>query len=377
MIHPNGVTMMKTYKPAKTHRTYRYTTLAAYAVALLTVSTLMGAPQEATAVNDLTPEHMAYIPFTASVMGMDKEPSVDSSLPLESRSMYDRRISMPWSREAFHDEGPAHWVVMDAFYIDTYEVSNENYQQFMKATGHSSPAYWDDPRLNRPEQPVVGVNWNDAKAFCEWKGKRLPTESEWEHAARGPEGNRYPWGNTFDSSKANYGARNNATVPVDSMPEGKSYYGLHHMAGNVFEWVQDWYDPNFYKKTPHDANPSGPPKPLWLGGTGTYVDRLTVGEKRVIRGGSWIAAENTITTTHRFWNHPSNNSYGVGLGFRCAKSAPQKILDEVRTATIDIMKSMGQEKIQEAKEHLARALRVNPRNQELLQLQSMIEKGDL
>jgi formylglycine-generating enzyme required for sulfatase activity len=352
---------------------FQFTRLSSIA---LTVVLMLGGAHEAMAGKSSQPADMAYVPFTATVMGIDKEPSGISSDPRETSSMYDRRMSMPWSRDAFHDEGPAHWVVMDAYFIDKYEVSNKDYRNFMKATGHSAPAYWDDPRLNKPEQPVVGVNWYDATAFCEWQGKRLPTESEWEHAARGPEGYSYPWGNTFDPSKANFGQRKSATVPVDSMPEGQSYYGLHHMAGNVFEWVKDWYDPTFYKKVPHGVNPAGPPKPLWLGGTGTYVDRLTVGEKRVIRGGSWIAAENTITTTHRFWNHPSNNSYGVGLGFRCAKSAPQKIVNEVRTATIEVMKYMGQEKFEEAKKHLTKALVLDPQNEELLQLQSMMEKAN-
>ena len=349
--------------------------LSGVAMAALALMLIVGGAEVGIAKDDDQPQNMAYIPFTAAIIGIDKEPSEAATDPQETRTMYNRRMNMPWSRDAFHDEGPAHWVVMDAYFIDTYEVSNKDYKNFMKETGHTAPAYWDDPRLNKPEQPVVGVNWHDAKAFCEWKGKRLPTESEWEFAARGPEGLRYPWGNEFDPLKANFGQGNSATVPVNSMPEGKSYFGLHHMAGNVFEWVQDWYDPNFYRKVPHDVNPSGPPKPLWLGGTGTYVDRLTVGEKRVIRGGSWIAAENTVTTTHRFWNHPSNNSYGVGLGFRCAKSAPQKIVNDVRTATIEVMKFMGQEKYHEARVFLNKALQLDPQNKELLQLKAMVEKG--
>ncbi|MCA9454019.1 MAG: hypothetical protein KC584_15560, partial [Nitrospira sp.] len=114
-------------------------------------------------------------------------------------------------------------------------------------------------------------------------------------------------------------------------------------------------------------------KPIWIGGTGTYVDRLTVGAKRVIRGGSWIAAQSSITTTHRFWNHPSNNSYGVGLGFRCAQTASNAVNDKVRTATIDAMKSMGQEKWQEAKMHLRTALELDPHNTELQQMQKIVQ----
>jgi gamma-glutamyl hercynylcysteine S-oxide synthase len=280
---------------------------------------------------------------------------------------------MPWSAEAFHDEGPAHIVLLDAYFIDKYEVSSKDYADFMKATKHPAPAYWDDPRVNKPNQPVVGVNWYDAKAFCEWKDKRLPTEAEWEKAARGPEGFLYPWGNSLDPQKANYGKRQKATATVESYPEGASPYGLHHMAGNVFEWTSDWYDPNFYSKTHEIANPSGPEKAVWLGGTGTYVDRLTVGEKRVIRGGSWIASEKSVTTTHRFWNHPVNNSYGIGLGFRCAKSAPAAVEQEIRDAYISALVSMGAERYAEAQANIQKALNLDPSNPELLQVRDLIQ----
>jgi len=319
------------------------------------------------------PKGMAYIPFGTSIMGIEKDPSQTASASNESQSMYDRRMSMPWSKEAFHDEGPAHWVVTDGYFIDKYEVSNQDFGEFMKSTGHAAPAYWDDPRLNKPEQPVVGVNWFDAKAYCEYQGKRLPTEAEWERAARGPNGYQYPWGNQLDPGKANYAKNHSATLPVNSLPEGASPYGLHHMAGNVFEWVEDWYDPHFYQKTPHPVNTVGPLKPIWLGGTGTYVDRLTVGAKRVIRGGSWIAAEPSITTTHRFWNHPSNNSYGLGLGFRCAQTAPASVNDTLRTATIEAMKAMGQEKWKDARTHLDTALSLDPTNEELQQMLRIVK----
>ncbi len=315
---------------------------------------------------------MAYVPFSMSVIGIDKEKPTLKSQKGKTPTLYDRRMSMPWSRAAFHDEGPSHWVVIDAYLIDKFEVSNKKYETFLKATEHPAPAYWDDPRLNKPEQPVVGVNYLDATTYCKWEGKRLPTESEWERAARGPDGNKYPWRNTLDSSKANYGKRHDATMPVDSLPQGVSAFGLHHMAGNVFEWVQDWYDPNFYKKAPHPVNTNGPSKPIWLGGTGTYVDRLTTGAKRVIRGGSWIAAEASITATHRFWNNPMNNSYGVGLGFRCATSASQAVIDEVRSLTIKAMKHMGEDKYKAAKIDIEKALELDPTNKELIQMKSIL-----
>ena len=106
---------------------------------------------------------------------------------------------------------------------------------------------WDDHKRNKPEQPVSGVNWFDANTYCSWANKRLPTEAEWEKAAKGPKGFKYPWGDELDESKANYGRKQEFTANVDSYPEGKSGYGAYNMAGNVFEWVQDWYDPNYYK----------------------------------------------------------------------------------------------------------------------------------
>ncbi len=317
------------------------------------------------------PDDAAYIPFGQFTMGSGSPPMIETAVPGAKPTPQERRLKGPTSFAAFHDEGPAHTVVLDAYYIDKFEVSNKQYGDFMKATGHPAPAYWDDQRLNKPTQPVVGVNWFDAKAFCEWQGKRLPTEAEWEKAARGPEGFRYPWGNEMNPARANYNRKASATAPVNAYPEGASPYVVYNMSGNVFEWVADWYDPKFYKAGPL-VNPAGPDKPVWLGGTGTYVDRLTVGEKRVLSGGSWIAVESSITTTHRFWNHPLNNSYGIGLGFRCAKTAPITVSDELRDAYIATYLSMGSERYDEAQSHVERALKLDPTNKELVQLRDLI-----
>ena len=353
----------------------RFDTLLILTIGLMSLTMIFGATSAGAQSADgpPAPTDMAYVPFGPFMMGIDREPHDAPKQRTAQQTLYERRMSMPWSAEAFHDEGPARWVVLDAFYIDTYEVSNRDFGEFLRATGHAAPAYWDDPRLNKPSQPVVGVNWYDAKAFCAWKGKRLPTEAEWEKAARGPKGLRYPWGNTFDASKVNVGKTRPSTLPVDSMPEAASYYGVHHMAGNVFEWVADWYDPKFYEKTTQVANPTGPEKPVWLGGTGTYVDRLTTGEKRVIRGGSWIAAKSSTTTTHRFWNHPMNNSYGVGLGFRCAQDAPASVDRTIRDAYIAAFVSMGSERFDEARQHIEKALRLAPDSKELLEVRDLIQ----
>jgi len=277
-----------------------------------------------------------------------------------------------------HADEPAHNVVTDAYAIDKYEVSNEKYKQFMTATGHPAPAYWDDPRLNKPSHPVVGVNWNDATAFCKWEGKRLPTEAEWERAAKGPKGDaHYPWeGHDVNPNKANYGQNNSGTKPIDSFPEGVNGFGLYNMAGNVFEWVQDWYDPKYYKDSPA-LNPQGPDK---------GYNFANQGQVRVLRGGSWLAPETSLHTSHRFWNQPENNSYGVGLGFRCAKSgegagqASAQTSDNAkwmdgRDAYMQALISMGQEKHADAMASIEKALKADPNNKEYKDVQDIIKKN--
>ena len=262
-----------------------------------------------------------------------------------------------------HQDEKPHNVVLDAYYIDKYEVSNKDYKDFMKTTGHAAPAYWDDPRLNKPEQPVVGVNWYDGSAFCESKGKRLPTEAEWERAAKGPDGHaHYPWGHQLDASKANYGQMVGYTTAVDSYPEGVSGYGAYNMAGNVFEWVSDWYDPRYFNVSPA-MNPQGP---------ATGLNFANQGPVKVLKGGSWLAPSSSLHTSHRFWNQPENNSYGVGLGFRCAQTASPL---GIRTIQYDFMQSlisMGQEKWQEALKSIDQALKGDPNNAEYLQTKTLI-----
>ncbi|QPJ62428.1 MAG: formylglycine-generating enzyme family protein [Candidatus Nitronauta litoralis] len=316
-----------------------------------------------------SPENMSFIPGGSFLMGVDK------SVVVDTQKMTQReRLKYAVSREAFHDEGPAHMVILDPYYMDKMEVSNSQYADFIKATGHPAPAYWDDHRRNKPEQPVSGVNWHDANAYCHWANKRLPTEAEWEKAARGPEGFKYPWGNDLDSSKANYGRKQEFTANVDSYPEGKSPYGLHNMAGNVFEWVHDWYDPNYYKNTQDTVNPTGPKQGVFLSSTGTFVDRIATGKKRVIRGGSWYAPEASVTNTHRFWNDPMNNSYGVGLGFRCARSVDNDSMLQARTFYMDALINMGAEKNKQALKSIEKALKLDSSNAEYLKLKEMIQK---
>ncbi len=315
------------------------------------------------------PEDMALIPGGPFLMGVDKKVNRDTE-----KMSKRQQLRYAVSKEAFHDEGPAHNVILDPYFLDKHEVSNKKYGEFMKATGHPAPAYWDDHRRNKPQQPVSGVNWHDANAYCSWDNKRLPTEAEWEKAARGPEGFMYPWGNDLDPTKANFGRKQEFTANIDAYPDGKSPYGIYNMAGNVFEWVQDWYDPNYYKTSTVTVNPTGPKEGVFLSATGTYVDRIATGKKRVIRGGSWYAPAQSVTNTHRFWNDPMNNSYGVGLGFRCARSVEDSAMLQARTFYMDALVHMGAEKYQQAMTAIDKALTLDASNAEYQQVKKMITK---
>jgi len=231
------------------------------------------------------------------------------------------------------DEAPVHTVELDAFYIDQHEVTNAEYQAFVTATGYPAPrgigytaVYellkhdyepWRDSGFNHPHQPVTTVTWFDAVAYCEWAGKRLPTEAEWEKAARGDlEDACYPWGSAEpDNTAANFADSQTEfewrstnvndgflfTAPVGTFPPNG--YGLFDMAGNVWEWCADWYSPTYYAESPH-RNPKGP----------------HTGEQRVLRGGTWYRAAHTLRNAERVSDFPENSLNVVG--FRCAMDAP-------------------------------------------------------
>ncbi len=195
---------------------------------------------------------------------------------------------------------PVHKVHLDAYWIDTREVTNAQYREFVTSTKRAAPRYWRDAKYNAPDQPVVGVSWEDADAYCAWKGKRLPTEAEWERAARGTHSRLFPWGDRFDVTRTNTReARTRRPLPVGTFPEGATSEGLLDMSGNVWEWCWDWFDEKYYRVSPLN-NPTGP----------------EAGKKRVIRGGGWSAPH--IHMARRRGEKP-HKTY-PSLGFRCARS---------------------------------------------------------
>ncbi|RME72056.1 MAG: formylglycine-generating enzyme family protein, partial [Chloroflexi bacterium] len=200
------------------------------------------------------------------------------------------------------DEGPAHEVDLPAYYIEIFEVTNAQFAAFVEDTGYVTDAEktgssgWRAYTQGKESHPVVKVSWNDAAAYCEWAGRRLPTEAEWEKAARGPEGFLYPWGNEWDPARANVKeAGYRGTTPVGSFADGASPYGVFDMAGNVWEWTADWYQPYPGNTTPDEF----------------------YGEKfKVLRGGGWFDEADQVLATNRSSTSPE--AANDDIGFRCA-----------------------------------------------------------
>jgi len=214
-------------------------------------------------------------------------------------------------RDAENSEKPQHKVELDAFWIDRTEVTNAQYNQCVQAGKCTASSYASDSRYNGDTQPVVGVTWNDATTYCEWAGRRLPTEAQWEKAARGTDGRLYPWGNqmatcdyavvavTYDSET---GCGKKTTWPVGSKPRGASPYGALDMAGNVWEWVEDRYDAEYYANSPL-KNPTGP----------------SSGSDRLLRGFGWYYDTGGVRAAYRGYADPDTPlDY---FGFRCVIGA--------------------------------------------------------
>lgn len=217
------------------------------------------------------------------------------------------------------DETPIHKVYLNAFYIDKYEVTNLQFSEFLNEKGNQEEGgvAWLDtsdedclieyrngkyqPKSGYENHPVIEVSWFGARAYAEWAGKRLPTEAEWEKAARGGlAGKKYPWGDSIDSSKANYSENVGQTTRVGRYPPNN--YGLYDMGGNVWEWVSDWYDEDYYSSSGSYRNPKGP----------SYASG------RVIRGAGWSHDARYLRCAGRSYVEPDSTSNH--LGFRCAKS---------------------------------------------------------
>ena len=224
------------------------------------------------------------------------------------------------------DESPRHTVYLDSYWIDRLEVTNFRYAEFLNTLGdHIGTCEGQDCAETQVEDknshilrqggryvvergfedhPVTQVNWYGARAYCRWAGARLPTEAEWEKAARGVDGRAYPWGKEMPNcKKAQYGDCGGETVPVGTKPRGDSPYGALDMAGNVWEWVADWYEPAYYRSSPAQ-NPLGPEPGL----------------HKAFRGGSWGYPPTFLRTTDRARNRPTYA--GFDIGFRCAATMP-------------------------------------------------------
>ena len=224
----------------------------------------------------------------------------------------EMNLRFGWKSEWFDDEKPQRRIDLDAYYIAETPVTNEEYKKFVDATGHRVPYGWDENWRTYPtgkhDHPVVNVTWDDANAYARWVGGRLPTEAEWEKAARGPstssgDGRRYPWGNEFDATRCNvYESKIGGTTPVGKYsPRGDSPYGVQDMAGNVWEWCADWYDAEYYKNSP-----------------ARNTKNETAGSSRVLRGGAFSYASNDVRAASRDWG--SSNLRYHDFGFRVVAS---------------------------------------------------------
>jgi formylglycine-generating enzyme required for sulfatase activity len=199
--------------------------------------------------------------------------------------------------DAAPDEKPQHTVYLDAFWIDKTEVTNAQYRKCVEAGACEEPRCWDDDRYSAPDQPVVCVTREAAQAYAVWAGGRLPTEAQWEKAARGTDGRIYPWGDSaLDCTKANCGRCAEGPLPVGSHPDGASPYGVLDMAGNVWEWVADWYAEDYYSRSP-DRNPQGP----------------DTGDHLVWRGGSFGSKERDVRCAVRSGDGPCYRYWSLGL----------------------------------------------------------------
>ncbi len=210
------------------------------------------------------------------------------------------------------DERPAHKVYLDAYYFDRYEVTGKDFENYLSANPDQHPTitgWWDRKvRPDMADRPVIGLTWNRCLNYCVWRGKRLPTEAEWERAAGGLNKRVHPWGNEPPTQKrANFGRccfimKGEILQKSGAYEEGKTPDGIYDMGGNIAEWVYDWYDKNFYQSSPYN-NPKGPEH----------------GKYHTIRGGAWNSVSDYMMSSNRYGHDDAKDFYGIGC--RCAQSA--------------------------------------------------------
>lgn len=258
------------------------------------------------------PKRKAVATQTGPTLGMSREMYSKTS---QIGKLPNKMVKVPAGNfirgtdDRLPDEGPQHIAETKAFKIDQYEVTNLQYEHFIKSTNGRSPKHFRNRTYpeGKADHPVIYVTWHDANAYCEWAGKRLPTDVEWEKAARGTKGQEYPWGNDFDFDKANMPLRWEKigqfgdTTPVGAFKSGKSPYGAYDMTGNVWEWTASWYQPYPNNKTKSE----------------NYGERY-----KVLKGGSWFdcsfykcGISAPVYNRAFFAKRTKNDSFG----FRCAK----------------------------------------------------------
>lgn len=241
-----------------------------------------------------------------SVNSIDPTEIIDKDIPM--RLVPAGEFEMGSTSE--NDEQPIHMVYLDAFYMDKYEVTNFQYKECVatlrctppqETNSFSRTNYYDNSEFY--DYPVIYVSWSQAAVYCQWRGGSLPTEAQWEKAARSTDGRLYPWGEGFDCNKANYANCIGDTTIVGRYDNGQSPYGIYDLAGNVAEWTLDWYLNTYYKDSPTN-NPLGP----------------SSGQDRIVRGGSWNFSVGVLRASDRGRENPElGNNY---TGFRCVKDAP-------------------------------------------------------
>jgi formylglycine-generating enzyme required for sulfatase activity len=247
-----------------------------------------------------------YVPSGCFVMGTTDE-----------QATYARTLNAPsWAAKRLSSEQPAQAVCLtEGYWIDEFEVTNASFQAFIDADGYLTQAYWSEDGWkwlerqsleqlfsrceaeNAPDHPKVCITWYEAEAYANWRGGRLPSEAEWEFAARGTEALVYPWGNEWDTTKANV-EESSGLVAVGSYPEGVSWVGAHDMAGNAMEWVADWLSPNHNHLADQPENPTG----------------LATGRMKVEKGGWWGSNALVSRSAYRhFEDPPTYQDHHIGF----------------------------------------------------------------